>query len=100
MAKYKYTFKNGNVKTSDLEKIELVKRMRRLDVLRVMTECHDEGCGKSICNKALSAYDKSENFTGIIRLTVQEKDWLSYKLESDMLDEEDIEVVKFYCKIK
>ena len=97
---WKYTFKNGDVVTSELSTEELVKRMRRLDVLRVLTEQHEEGEGRSICAKAWKAYNKTKGFTGIIRLTTLEKDWLSYKLESDMLDEEDIECIKFYCKIK
>ena len=92
----KYTFNDGTVVTSRLSKEEMLKRMRRLDTLRALTEQHDCPTGRSICRKALAAYDKLNDFTGIIRLTFQEKDWLSYMLESDFLDDEDIEVIKFY----
>ena len=94
----KYTFSNGDVMTSELSAEELMKRLRRLDTLRVMVEQNDCKEGRSICKKALRAYDKMNNFTGIIRLTFLEKDWLSYKLEDDFLDDEDREVIEFYSK--
>jgi len=93
-----YRFSNGEVVTSYLSKDELMKRMNRLDTLRVMTEQHDEGEGRSICRKARAAYNKLDNFTGIIRLTPLEKDWLSYKLEDEFLDDEDIECINWYIK--
>lgn len=96
----RYTFNNGYVVTSELSAEELMNRMRRLDVLRVLTEQHECKEGQSICAKAWKAYNKQDNFTGIIRLTFLEKDWLGCMLESDMLDEEDIECIKFYCRIK
>lgn len=94
--KYTYTFKDGHKCTSNLEKAELIKRMNRLDTLRVLTEGFEEGEGRNICDKALRAYNKTENFTGIIRLSLLEKDFLGYMLDSDMNSEEDIEVIKFY----
>lgn len=80
-----------------LSKEEFEKRYKRLDTLRVMTEGYDEGEGLSICKKALRAENK-EIFTGIIRLTNTEKDFLGYCLESDFLDEEEKEVIKFYTR--
>ena len=94
--KYIYTFKDGHKCTSNLEKAELIKRMNRLDTLRVLTEGFEDGEGRNICDKALRAYNKTENFTGIIRLSLLEKDFLGYMLDSDMNSEEDIEVIKFY----
>jgi len=94
----KYIFTNGDVMTSELHAEELMRRLRRLDTLRVMVEQNDCEEGRSICKKALRAYNKMENFTGIIRLTFLEKDWLAYKLEDDFLDEEDREVIEYYIK--
>jgi len=93
---YKYTFTNGDVITSSLSKDELLRRMNRLDTLRVLTEGYDEGEGASICRKAWRAYNKTDNFTGIIRLTFNEKDFLGYMLESDMLTDEDRECLNWY----
>lgn len=97
---YKYTFTNGDVVTSRLSKDELLKRMNRLDTLRVLTEQHDCPEGRSICRKALQAYNKLNDFTGIIRLTFLEKDWLAYMLEDEYLDDEDREAIRFYCKVQ
>lgn len=93
----RYRFSDGHEITTDLPIEEVMKRMKRLDTLRVMTEGYDEGEGQSICKKALRAYDK-EQFTGIIRLTTTEKDFLGYKLEDDMIDDEDREVIRFYTE--
>ena len=94
----KYTFKNGDVMTSKLTADELVKRLRRLDVLRVLTEGYEFGEGESICKKALRAYNKMNGFTGIIRLTAIEKDFLRYMVENSCISDEEIEVVNFYCR--
>ena len=94
----KYAFTNGDVMTSELSADELMKRLRRLDTLRVMTEQHDCKEGKSICKKALNAYNKMNGFTGIIRLTFLEKDWLAYMLEDDFITDEEIKVIEFYTK--
>ena len=93
----RYRFSDGHEITTDLPIEEVMKRMKRLDTLRVMTEGYEEGEGQSICKKALRAYDK-EQFTGIIRLTTTEKDFLGYKLEDDMIDDEDREVIRFYTE--
>ena len=93
---YKYTFSNGDVVTSNLKKDEMIKRMQRLDNLRVLTEGFDEGEGATIAAKAWKAYNKTDNFTGIIRLTFAEKDFLGYLLESDMLTDEDRECINWY----
>ena len=74
------------------------KRLQRLETLILLTEQHESGEGRSICKKALRAYNNTNNFTGIIRLTVLEKDWLGYLLESDMYDKEDIECINFYIR--
>lgn len=92
----KYTFKNGDIVTSRLSADELVKRMIRLNILRVLTEGYEEGEGRVICNKAIRAYDKAEDFTGIIRLTSAEKEFLSYCLDSECLNKEEIECLRFY----
>lgn len=94
----KYTFTDGTVVTTKLSSKEMVKRMDRLDTLRVLTEGYTEGDGLTICKKALRAYNKLNGFTGIIRLTMNEKEFLDYMLENPMLDEEDIETIKFYTK--
>ena len=94
----KYTFSNGDVVRSDLNADELIKRMKRVDLLRVMTEGYEYGEGLSIYNKALRAYNKVDNFTGIIRLTILEKDFIGYMRERSFLTDEEIEVINFYTK--
>lgn len=94
---HKYTFNTGEVVTSKLDKDELIKRMERLDTLRVLTEGYTEGVGTTICKKALKAYDKLNNFTGIIRLNLLEKDFLGYLLNGTITKEEE-ETIKFYIK--
>lgn len=96
----KYTFKDGTVMTSRLDQAELLKRINRLDTLRVLTEPHDCPEGRSICRKALNAYDKLTDFTGIVRLTSKEKDWLGYMLENKFLSNRDIDCIKFYTGIR
>ena len=101
MEMHKYTFTNGDVMTSRLNKEELMRRLGRLDTLRVLTEgfLDDEDCpGRTICKKAINAYNKMNDFTGIIRLNSLEKDWLSYMLEDGMLDDEDVECINWYIK--
>lgn len=92
---FRYTFNNGETITSKLGKDELMKRMNRLDILIVLTEQYEEGCGKDICRKALRAYNKLNDFTGIIRLNLLEKDFLGYMLEG-MITEEEEKVIKSY----
>ena len=46
---HKYTFNTGEIVTSKLDKDELIKRMERLDTLRVLTEGYTEGVGTTIC---------------------------------------------------
>lgn len=94
----RYTFTNGDVMTSALSADELIKRLRRLDTLRVMTEQYECEEGKNICKKALRAYNKMNHFTGIIRLTFLEKDWLGYLLENNCITDEGKKVVAFYTK--
>lgn len=100
---YKYKIKDKGtescrIMTSKLPWTEVFKRSRRLDLLRVMVEEHACEEGRSICKKALRAYDKLNNFTGVIKLTSCEKEWLSYMLENEFLSDEDREVIKFYIK--
>lgn len=94
----RYTFSNGDVLLSKLPKEEVAKRCKRLDTLRVLVEQHECSEGKSIYKKAFRAFNKVNGFTGIIRLTFTEKDWLSYMLENENNTSEDIEVINFYCK--
>lgn len=96
----RYTFTDGYTVTSELDTEELVRRMRRLDVLRILTEQYECEEGRSICAKALKAYNKQDGFTGIIRLTFLEKDWLACMLENNMLEKEDVECIRFYCRSK
>lgn len=93
----RYRFNDGHEITTSLPIEEVLKRMQRLDTLRVLTEGYEEGEGVNICKKALRAYDK-ESFTGIIRLTFTEKDFLGYLLEDEMLDEADREAIRFYTE--
>lgn len=71
--------------------------MNRLNHLRVLTEEYTDGEGKAICKKAVRAYHKAKNFTGIIHLTIHEKDFLGYLLEGERT-KEDIETIQFYLK--
>lgn len=102
MKMYTYTFNNGEeVFTSKLSIDEVLKRMDRLSNLMCLTrEIEDNKHAENIYKKALRAYNKTEDFTGIIRLTFSEKDWLSYCLENSCITDKEIETVKFYCKIK
>ena len=94
---YTYTFSNGDVVKSNLSQDLLMQRMRRLDTLRVLTEGYEYGVGLSIYNKALKAYNKTDNFTGLIRLNPIEKDFLSCILEdNEMLTSEDRECLEYY----
>lgn len=94
----RYTFSDGHTITSNLSAEEVMRRMNRLDVLRVITEGYESGPGYSIYRKALRAYNKTDNFTGVIHLTFAEKDWLSYLLENDMLRQEDIDTINYYIR--
>jgi hypothetical protein len=96
----RYILEDGTVVTTKLSAKEMVKRMDRLDALRVLTEGFTEGVGRGICEKALRAYNKLNGFTGVIRLTYTEKEFLDYMLEDDYLDDEEREVIKFYTKFE
>lgn len=93
----KLRFTDGHEIITNLEPKEVLVRMNRLDNLRVLTEGFETGEGKAICKKALRAYDKKE-FTGIIRLTFLEKDFLGYMLENTCNTEEDIETINYYLR--
>ena len=95
---YRYKFSNGEVVTTYLSADECLRRMNRLGTLMTLVEQSENDVGQSIYRKALQAYNKLENFTGIIRLSFREKDWLSYMLESDMLSDKDIDAIKFYTR--
>lgn len=77
---------------------EAKKRYNRLDTLRVLTEGYEEGEGYNIYQKAFRAENKStEEFTGIIRFTATEKDFLGYILsDNEYLDEYEKEILRFY----
>ena len=95
----RYTFNDGHQITSNLTANEILKRMRRLDVLRVLTEQLENETYQNICKKAIKAYDKEDNFTGIIRLTGYEKEMLQIIRDENIhIDEEDKEVLDFYTK--
>lgn len=85
--------------TTKLNVNEARKRLNRLDTLRVLVEGFDEGTGLEIYNKVMRALNNCKNFTGIIRLDVNQKDFLSYiRYESDMISDEDKAVLDFYLK--
>lgn len=102
----KYKLSTGEIVTTKLSASEVLKRMNRLDNLRVLVEGYvfdkdDENYNNipnNIYNKAIRAWKNLDNFTGIIRLTFEEKDWLAYLLESDFIDDKDKEVITFYTK--
>ena len=92
----KITFSDGFAVVTNLTTDEAVKRLNKLDTLRVLTEGYEEGDGFAICKKAVRAYRKNP-FTGIIRLSVTEKDFLCYILEENpYLDEDEKSVLRFY----
>lgn len=92
----KITFKDGTVVTTKLTAEEAIRRMNRLDTLKVLTQAFEEGEGLNICRKAYEAWNKNDNFTGIIHLTKNEKDFLGYCLENEYNTKEDNEVLNFY----
>lgn len=92
----KITFKNGEVFTTNLEVNEMVKRMNRLSWLIVSMEGRSENEDYyRIYKKAVKAYNKKDNFTGIIRLTSYEKEMLDY-LDENMMPEKELEAIRFY----
>jgi len=96
---YRYTFPDGMSYTTNLKMEEFIKRLNRLDTLRVICEGYDEGTtGDSIYKKALRAWSKTDNFTGVIHLTFSEKDWLSYKREGEFNRKETNEVIDYYLR--
>ena len=99
MAKYTYTFNDGHKTTSDLPAEEVIKRMDKLSRLIVLLEGFDEGSVfNDIYEKAVTVYNKKDNFTGRIRLTFTEKDNLGYLLDRKTNTEEDIKVLKYYLR--
>lgn len=94
-----YKFSNGDIVSTELSKEEMLKRMNRLDKLRVMMEGYEEGQGLSLYEKSLRAYNKTKNFTGIIRLNGSEKDFLSYRLDDKFISDDEIAIIRFYCNI-
>ena len=91
------TFRDGRVMHSHLTDREVLKRLNRLNKLIILVEQNDCPEAQSIYNKATNTYKNNKNFTGIIRLSTAEKDWLSYKLECEFNSEEDVECIAFYC---
>lgn len=96
---YRYTFNDGHQITSELPASEVNKRMARLSHLIMLLEGFDEGCVfNNIYKKALRAYNKTDNFTGTIHLTFNEKDNLGYLLGRQMNTPEDEAVLKYYLR--
>jgi hypothetical protein len=61
-----------------------------------MNSCsYEYGTGKEIHEKVIRAYNKEENFTGIIRLNIIEKDF--YPI---VLNEREVRGVKEFEKLK
>lgn len=93
------TLNNGDVYTTKLSEKTFLERFIRLDTLRVLTEDYDEGEGNDIFKKTARALNKHKDFTGIIRLNIIEKDFLSYiYYENEWLDDEEKEVLEFYLR--
>ncbi len=91
------TFNDGHQITTNLSNEEVIKRMNRLDWLRVATEGFEYGVGKNIYRKALRAYNKTDNFTGVIRLNTVEQDFLYYIYqENTMLHPDEREAIGYY----
>ena len=93
-----FFFEDGIKVTTKLSLNEHLKRYNRLDYLRVLTEGYIEGEGYNIFKKALRAENKNENFTGIIRLSHIEKEFLSYMLDGAD-DPKDIETLNYYIRV-
>ena len=93
-------FKNGDKIITKLATREYIRRYNILDTLRVLVEGHEEGTGVDIYNKTIKALNKNVGFTGIIRLNNTEKDFLSYKLESTMISDNDRKVILKYTQYK
>lgn len=81
------TWDDGYSITTNLSHEEALKRMDRLDDLRVLMEGYTAGEGLSMYKKALQAYNKQDNFTGIIRLTRLEKEFLSYRYDAEYAED-------------
>ena len=96
---YRYRFNDGHEITSMLSTNEVNKRMDRLSHLIMLLEGFDEGSVfNDIYKKALRAYNKTDNFTGTIRLTFTEKDNLGYLLGRAVNTPEDEAVLKYYLR--
>ena len=90
------TFKSGEIFTTNLEPAEMMRRMNRLSLLIAAMEGRSENEDYyRIYKKAVKAYNKKDNFTGIIRLTSYEKEMLDY-LDEDMMPEKELEAIRFY----
>ena len=94
----RYTFADGSSITSNLSAEELIRRINRLDKLRVLTENFTDGEGQSIARKAYRAENKTDNFTGIIRLSFDEKEFLGYLLDNEYLEHDEVDAIKFYMR--
>ena len=93
------SFKDGFTCTTYLDTDICVDRMKNLDNLRVLVEGYDAGEGKRIYEKAVAAYNKRDHFTGIIRLSTTEKDFLGYILaENDCITDQDRDTLKRYIR--
>lgn len=96
---YRYTFDDGHQITSMLPANEVNKRMKRLAHFIMLLEGFDEGSVfNNIYKKALRAYNKTDNFTGMIHLTFNEKDNLGYLLDRQMNTPEDEAILKYYLR--
>lgn len=82
-----------------LTKEEAEDRLDKLSWLIYWFEGHESGTGHNIWQKAYKAYNKVNDFTGIIRLTKYEKEFISYMLDSKPISKKEIEIIRFYSKI-
>ena len=79
---------------------KLQKRIELLSHLIDVVEENESDIAKSILKKAVRAYNKPvKEFTGIIRLTSAEKDFLSYYMECEHISPYCVEAVKHFAKL-
>ena len=93
-----YILLSGEKYKSNLPMDKFCEVFYRLCYLMVLTEEYDDEVYKNIHRKAKRAFDKMDGFTGIIRLTTLEKDFLGALLEDELLDDEYKKVIKHYIK--
>lgn len=99
MDKRKITFTDGTYLITSISSDQVLQRLDRLSTLMDITKDAQDDVSKSIFDKAKVAYDKVEDFTGVIRLTAAEKKHLK-SIDESKLTEEQSDVIHFYTMPK